>query len=158
MNVFEAVKLQDTQPVFVWVAMTVEPPENLTAAFIACLDLTDSKEAAMKIAIKNSRQKPSIRPKIREPTPSPSSENQGAVRYNILRKWEKQYDHNVKPLWWKQAKDNTTLTITDLNYLMLYLEKINIIETHSRDRGRSQKVSFHNGAIKNSIINCPHSE
>ena len=47
---------------------------------------------------------------------------QGAVRYNILT----ERIDIVKPLWW--SKQTATLTDTDLNYLMLYLnrkEKIN---------------------------------
>ena len=41
---------------------------------------------------------------------------QGAVRYNILT----ERIDIVKPLWW--SKQTATLTDTDLNYLMLYLE------------------------------------
>ena len=41
---------------------------------------------------------------------------QGAVSYNLLT----ERVDIVKPLWWK--KQTATLTDTDLNYLMLYLE------------------------------------
>ncbi len=87
----------------------------MTAAFIGCQadgDAVDfvsrlfglpSKEAAMKIADDfgisyDSRQKPSIRPKIREPTPEQKYQQEENHCYKVLsdyfhllRKWEKQY-------------------------------------------------------------------
>ena len=149
--------------------------------FVSRLFGLPSKEAAMKIADDfgisyDSRQKPSIRPKIREPTPEQKYQQEENHCYKVLsdyfhllRKWEKQYapqrtdevrgsldltDNGaiknsirncltvfqndpvlqgavrynilteridiVKPLWW--SKQTATLTDTDLNYLMLYLE------------------------------------
>lgn len=67
------------------------------------MELLPSKEAAMKIADDfgisyDSRQKPSIRPKIREPTPEQKYQQEENHCYKVLsdyfhllRKWEKQY-------------------------------------------------------------------
>ncbi|MBO5031238.1 MAG: hypothetical protein J6D08_05025 [Lachnospiraceae bacterium] len=41
---------------------------------------------------------------------------QGAISYNLLT----ERIDIVKPLWW--SKQTSTLTDTDLNYLLLYLE------------------------------------
>ena len=71
--------------------------------FVSRLFGLPSKEAAMKIADDfgisyDSRQKPSIRPKIREPTPEQKYQQEENHCYKILsdyfhllRKWEKQY-------------------------------------------------------------------
>ena len=71
--------------------------------FVSRLFGLPSKEAAMKIADDfgisyDSRQKPSIRPKIREPTPEQKYQQEENHCYKVLsdyfhllRKWEKQY-------------------------------------------------------------------
>ena len=71
--------------------------------FVSRLFGLPSKEAAMKIADDfgisyDSRQKPSIRPKIREPTPEQKYQQEENHCYkmlsdyfHLLRKWEKQY-------------------------------------------------------------------
>ena len=73
------------------------------ADFVSRLFGLPSKEAAMKIADDfgisyDSRQKPSIRPKIREPTPEQKYQQEENHCYKVLsdyfhllRKWEKQY-------------------------------------------------------------------
>ena len=74
-----------------------------TVDFVSRLFGLPSKEAAMKIADDfgisyDSRQKPSIRPKIREPTPEQKYQQEENHCYKVLsdyfhllRKWEKQY-------------------------------------------------------------------
>lgn len=142
--------------------------------FVSRLFGLPSKEAAMKIADDfgisyDSRQKPSIRPKIREPTPEQKYQQEENHCYKVLsdyfhllRKWEKQYapqrtDEVWHPLLWKhwrrKAISNTCwiffydtpeekkALVAEQRKEVMKLEQRIAGHTAEHDRGRSQRKS-----------------
>ena len=143
--------------------------------FVSRLFGLPSKEAAMKIADDfgisyDSRQKPSIRPKIREPTPEQKYQQEENHCYKILsdyfhllRKWEKQYapqqsDEVWHPLFVEalQRKSHVEYQLDVLLYGTSEEKKALVAEqrkevmkleqriaghTAEHDRGRSQRKS-----------------
>ena len=158
--------------------------------FVSRLFGLPSKEAAMKIADDfgisyDSRQKPSIRPKIREPTPEQKYQQEENHCYKVLsdyfhllRKWEKQYapqrtDEVWHPLFVEALEKKSYIEylldillydtpeekkalVAEQRKEVMKLEQRIAGHTAEHDRGRSQGSLdlTDNGAIKNSIRNC----
>ena len=158
--------------------------------FVSRLFGLPSKEAAMKIADDfgisyDSRQKPSIRPKIREPTPEQKYQQEENHCYKVLsdyfhllRKWEKQYAPQRTDEVWHPLFVEALEKKSYIEYLLDILlydtpeeKKALVAEQRKEVMKLEQRIAGHtaeqtveevrgsldltdNGAIKNSIRNC----
>ena len=143
--------------------------------FVARLFGLPSKESAMKLANDfgisyDSRQKPSVRPKIREPTPEQKYQQEESRCYKVLteyfhllRKWKQQYAPKQPEEEWHSLFVEALQRESDIEYLLdvlLYgtpeekkalvaeqrkevmkLERRIAKRTTEHDRGRSQRKS-----------------